>query len=70
MKNKPTDNNHKSGGSHPADFCCHIPIFFSKIAYPFTHSCNTDANSLTLVGKVIEFSPLFAFYWLVKSMSL
>jgi|GEM_PF-3703900 len=30
MKNTPIDNYDKSGGSYPADFGCHIPIFFSK----------------------------------------
>lgn len=51
MKNKPTDNNHKFGGSRPVDFGCHIPIFFSKIAHPFTHSCNTYAKLIDFDGQ-------------------
>ena len=70
MKNKPTDNNHKSGGSHPVDSGSHIPMFFFKIAYPFTLSCIAYAGALTLAGNVIEFSPLFTCYWWVESMSL
>lgn len=70
MKNKPTDNNHTSGGSYPANFGCHIPIFFFKIAYPCNYPCNAYARALTLAGNVIEFALLFACYWQVKSMSL
>ncbi len=70
MKNKPTDNNHKSGGSHPVDFGSHIPMFFSKIEYPCNQSCNAYITALTLAGNVIEFALLFACNWLVKSMSL
>lgn len=62
MINTPIDNYDKSGGSYPANFGCRIPIFFSKIAYPFTHSRNTDANPLTLMDKVIGFAPLFTCY--------
>lgn len=45
-------------------------LCFFKIAYPFTLSCIAYAGALTLAGNVIEFAPLFACYWLVKSMGL
>ena len=69
MINTPIDNYDKSGGSYPANFGCHIPIFF-KIAYPCNYPCNAYTRALTLAGNVIEFALLFACYWLTKSMGL